>query len=54
MDTQAKDLKTLNNDLLENVVASVELFITNNPFDANTAQKAKDLLDLIWRKCCFR
>ena len=40
------DLKTLNNDLLENVVASVELFITNNPFDANTAQKAKDLLDL--------
>tara|TARA_A100001035_G_scaffold253029_1_gene225927 strand:- start:9153 stop:11075 length:1923 start_codon:yes stop_codon:yes gene_type:complete len=41
-----KDLKTLNNDLLENVVASVELFITNNPFDANTAQKAKDLLDL--------
>ena len=40
------DLKTLNNDLLENVVASVELFITNNPFDVNTAQKAKDLLDL--------
>ena len=40
------DLKTLNNDLLENVVASVELFITNNPFDPNTAQKAKDLLDL--------
>ena len=40
------DLKTLNNDLLDNVVASVELFITNNPFDANTAQKAKDLLDL--------
>ena len=40
------DLKTLNNDLLENVVASVELFITNNPFDANTSQKAKDLLDL--------
>lgn len=40
------DLKTLNNDLLENVVASVELFITNNPFDTNTAQKAKDLLDL--------
>jgi len=40
------DLKTLNNDLLENVVASVELFITDNPFDANTAQKAKDLLDL--------
>ena len=36
-----KDLKTLNNDLLENVVASVELFITNNPFDANTAQKQK-------------
>ena len=40
------DLKTLNNDLLENVVASIELFITNNPFDPNTAQKAKDLLDL--------
>ena len=36
----------INNDLLENVVASVELFITNNPFDPNTAQKAKDLLDL--------
>lgn len=40
------DLKTLNNDLLENVVASVELFITDNPFDPNAAQKAKDLLDL--------
>ena len=41
-----KDLKILNNDLLDNVMASVRLFINNNPTDPNTAQKAKDLLDL--------
>jgi len=41
-----KDLKILNNDLLDNVMASVRLFINNNPTDPNTAEKAKDLLEL--------
>lgn len=41
-----KDLKTLNNDLLDNVMASVTLFINNNPTDPNAAEKAKDLLEL--------